>query len=72
MGEYFVNADLAEYPDEPVTRIDREGEKDMTYAEERIKELDAEIESYREAIMDAEAALDSAEKELNEVLAELS
>lgn len=38
---------------------------------ERLEKLDAEIASYREAIRNAEDALDSAEKELNEVLAEL-
>ncbi len=46
-------------------------ELNMTDFEARIKELDAEIESYRSAAQDAEAALDSAEKELNEVLDEL-
>ena len=61
-----------EYQDEPVTRVEAEGAVDVTNAEERIKELDAEIASYKEAISDAEAALDSAEKELNEVLTELS
>jgi len=50
---------------------DNEGEKDMTNVEARIKELDAEIEEYRSMILDAEAALDSAEKELDEVLQEL-
>ena len=38
---------------------------------ERVAELDAEIETYREAIRQAEGALDSAEKELNEVLSGL-
>lgn len=60
-----------EYQNEPVTRVEGE-KKDMTITEERIKELDAEIASYKEAILNAEAALDSAEKELNEVLTELS
>ena len=46
-------------------------EPDMNKIEERIKELDAEIETYRGAVLDAEAALESAEKELNEVLDEL-
>lgn len=46
-------------------------DEDMTKVEERIKELDAEIESYCNTIRDAEAALDSAEKELSEVLSEL-
>ena len=40
--------------------------------EQRIAELDAEIEKYRQAIEDAEGALDSAEKELNELLSELT
>ena len=44
---------------------------DMTNVETRINELNAEIESYCSAIKDAEAALDSAEKELDEVLDEL-
>ena len=39
--------------------------------EKRIADLDAEIESYRQAIEDAQGALDAAEKELNEVLCEL-
>lgn len=39
--------------------------------EKRIAELDVEIESYRQAIEDAQGALDAAEKELNEVLCEL-
>ena len=39
---------------------------------ERVAELDAEIEAYRETIRHAEGALDSAEKELNEVLSELT
>ena len=47
------------------------GEDDMTNIETCIKELDAEIETYRNAVLDAEAALDSAEKELSEVLEEL-
>ncbi len=37
----------------------------------RIEQLDAEIEAYRQAIEDAEGALDAAEKELNEVLSGL-
>ena len=36
--------------------------------ENQIRELDREIESYRRAIIDAESALDAAEKELNAVL----
>ena len=36
-----------------------------------IKELEAEIEGYRQAIKDAEGALDSAEKELNDALRQL-
>ena len=60
-----------EYPDEPVTRVDYEGPQDTTAIEKRIKELDAEIEEYRQRILDATGALDSAEKELNEVLSEL-
>ena len=46
-------------------------EMNMTDFEAHIKELDAEIESYRNAAQDAEAALNAAEKELNEVLDEL-
>ncbi len=46
-------------------------EKNMENVETRIQELNAEIESYCDAIKDAEAALDSAEKELDEVLDEL-
>lgn len=60
------------YQDEPTIRVDKEGETSMASVEDRIKELDIEIEGYREAIENAEAALDSAEKELNEVLMELS
>lgn len=37
----------------------------------RIAELESEIENYRQTIADAEGALDSAEKELNELLTEL-
>ena len=40
--------------------------------EKRIAELDEEINSYRQAIEDAEGALDSAEKEMNELLSELN
>ena len=39
-------------------------------AARRISELGAEIEVYRQAIENAEGALDSAEKELNELLSE--
>lgn len=57
------------YQDEPTYKVDVKGEDaDMIEIEARIKELDAEIESYREAILEAEAALDSAEKELSDVL----
>lgn len=41
---------------------------DMNNVEARINELNAEIETYCDAIKNAEAALDSAEKELDEVL----
>ena len=44
---------------------------EMHSIEQRIAELDAEIETYRQAVRDAEDALDSAEKELDEVFAEL-
>ena len=37
----------------------------------RIEQLDAEIETYRQAIKDAEGALDAAEKELDEALSAL-
>ena len=37
----------------------------------RIEQLDAEIEAYRQAIEDAEGALDAADKELNEMLSVL-
>ncbi len=37
----------------------------------QIEQLEAEMEAYRRAIADAEGALDSAEKELNEVLSGL-
>lgn len=37
---------------------------------QQIKDLNVEIETYRNAIRDAEDALDSAEKELDQVLAE--
>ena len=37
----------------------------------RIAELDAEIEEYRQMILEGEGALDSAEKELNDLLSEL-
>ena len=57
------------YQDEPTYKVDVKGEDaDMIEIEARLKELDAEIESYREAILEAEAALDSAEKELSDVL----
>ena len=41
---------------------------DQKKLEERIAELDAEIEDYRQRILAAEGALDSAEKEMNELL----
>lgn len=59
------------YAAEPVTRIDAKGNVNMEHIEQRIKELDAEIESYRNAIADAEAALDSAEQELDLALSEV-
>jgi len=68
MGDEFFAEDQAELM---YLIKDNEGEKDMTNVEARIKELDAEIEGYRSMILDAEAALDSAEKELDEVLQEL-
>lgn len=37
----------------------------------RIADLEAEIEKYQQAIYDAEGALDSAEKELKELLASI-
>ena len=40
-------------------------EKNM---KDRVRELEAEIERYQQMIRDAEGALDSAEKELDEVL----
>ena len=46
----------------------------MTEQEElgkRIADLEAEIEKYQQAIYDAEGALDSAEKELKELLASI-
>ncbi len=60
---------MAEVLDEPKTEI---RELKMTpVAEDQIRMLDAEIEAYRSQIAAAEGALDSAEKELNEVLSEL-
>lgn len=59
------------YAAEPVTQIDVKGNVNMEHIEQRIKELDAEIESYRNAIADAEAALDSAEQELDLALSEV-
>lgn len=60
---------MAEVLDEPKTEI---RELKMTpAAEDQIRMLDAEIEAYRSQIAAAEGALDSAEKELNEVLSEL-
>ena len=48
-----------------------EGEEIMPTVKERIAELNAEIEDYRNAILDAEGALDSAEKELDQILSEI-
>ena len=39
--------------------------------DERIKELQAEIEKYREALQNAQGALESAERELDELCADL-
>lgn len=70
MGEQFFGEDQVELM--YLIKDDNGEEKDMTNVEARIKELDAEIEGYRNTIVDAEGALDSAEKELDEVLQELS
>lgn len=61
----------AEYIEEP-TFSEQGGNGTMTNLEERILKLDEEIAAYRKAIEDAEGALDSAEKELDEVFGELS
>lgn len=58
-----------DYLDEPTTEAGNIKISDSV--KQRISELDAEIEDYRSRIMAAEGALDSAEKELNEVLSEL-
>lgn len=46
--------------------------EDQKKLRERIAELDGEIESYRQAILNAEGALYSAEKELNDLLSFLN
>ena len=65
----IVMAETNEGHDEPTTEV-----RDFQISDSvksRIAELDAEIESYRSQIIAAEGALDSAEKELDEVLSEL-
>lgn len=65
MGENVVTMAA----DEPTTEM---GELKMDKTvEARIKELDAEIEGYRAQIIAAEGALDSAEKEMDEILSEI-
>ena len=61
---------MVDYQDAPSNEV-KEFKLDKEVAE-RIKELDAEIEEYRARIMDAEGALDSAEKELAEVFSGLN
>lgn len=50
--------------------IDESKEDNQMNLGQQIKDLNVEIETYRNAIRDAEDALDSAEKELDQVLAE--
>lgn len=50
--------------------IDEYKEDNQMNLGQQIKDLNVEIETYRNAIRDAEDALDSAEKELDQVLAE--
>ncbi len=44
---------------------------EQTETRKQIADLEAEIERYQQAIYDAEGALDSAEKELKELLASI-
>jgi len=46
-------------------------DEDMVNFETSIRELTEEIASYEETAREAEAAMDSAEKELNEILEDL-
>ena len=55
--------------DEPETTV-KQGEVSMEDVKV-VEDLEVEIGKYRQAIADAEDALDSAEKELDQVLADL-
>lgn len=50
---------------------DNKGEQDMSSVEEDVKQLNAEIENFKQVIRDASAAQESAEKDLDEILGSL-
>ena len=64
MGEHYI--------DEPENTIRFKADADLNATAGEMKKLNAEIDNLKQTIRNAEAALDSAEQDMDEILASLT